>query len=563
MLWRAVCRRMLRRFRRRVHDARGVNRATLVRILTAAAATQIGKQYDFADILRADDPVAAFRERVPVRDYAAHAAAIDAIAHGAADVLFPGQPTMFIATSGTSSDPKLLPTNRLQQNSALEHIALLTPAMRWEAAPELTLSQRSINLMLASNPANAMPGGVPLGMSSAGGLRKVLRAAPYIWTSPTPVFELTEHSAALYLHALFGLLDKDAGCVEAIFGTHIVSWVAMLSDRRDELIHDIATGTVNAALPLSPAARRRIEARLTPNPKRAREIAEAFAAGEAQLLRRLWPRLRVLSTVVSGGFAVSQPRLRWLAGPDVRIGTTCFGATECMVGINLWPEQHDRYALSVGAGFFEFLPLTPEDAAPVRMEEVELGQCYEIVLTSFAGLFRYPLGDVVRICDFVDATPVFEFDHRRGDVLDLVGEKTTERHTQAAVLSVAQSGFGSANAIANYTLVGASEAAPYHYRVYLELVEDAADRLYDRARLAGQFDEALQQINLSYRTLARANQRLGMPEVRIVRAGTFAQLEELQYRRADGVSRNQVKVPRVLKDPQQIALLEAGVVAER
>jgi len=398
-------------------------------------------------------------------------------------------------------------------------------------------------------------------MSSAGGMRRVLQTAPAIWTSPPPVFELTDHPTALYLHALFGLLDASAGCIEAIFGSHIISWMSMINNRRDELIADIADGRINAGIALAPPLRRQLESVLAPNPARAAAVDAALRGPEAALLPRLWPNLRVLSTVVSGSFAVSLPRLRMLAGEGIPIFATVFGSTESMVGVNLWPDQQERYALSIGAAYFEFLPLDQTDAVEgeaVGPSEVRVGELYEVIVTTRAGLYRYRTGDVVRICSFAGNTPVLELDHRLGDVLDLAGEKTSERHTREAILHLAEEAFGSSDAITNYTVTGNTTDTPYRYRVYLELAEpEQAARSSDS--LAQIFDRHLQASNILYRTLARANGRLAGPQVYVVSPGAFAELEEQHYRKSDGVSRNQVKVPRLLRDPEQIALLERRV----
>ncbi len=561
-LWRVLCCYTLYRFRRRIESGRAVNEAVLKKQLASAADTDIGRRFDFAGILKAADPAEEYRRRVPLNGYPEHADDIKRIAAGERDVLFPGQPLMFVATSGTSADPKLLPMTREQQLSALHHIALLSPAMRWEAAPELKLSQRSINLMLASNPGNLLPGGMQLGMSSAGGMRKVLRAAPFIWTSPRQVFEMTEHKTALYLHALFGLTDPKAGCIEAVFGTHIVSWASMLMSKREQLVADLAMGRIDPRLNIDPALRRSLERKLKPDPQRALVVEKAFAAGERGILARLWPQLRVLSTAVSGAFAVSLPQLRWLTGDQVRICGTCFGATESMLGVNLWPSNYERYVLSVGEGYYEFMPLSEVDQpAPltVDLSQVRTGERYEIVVTNFAGLYRYRLGDVVRIVDTSGATPVFEFDHRLGDVIDLAGEKTTQRHTREAIRQVAVDLFGSASAINNYTITADTSAVPYRYRIYLELAD--ASLAPACADFAERFDEQLQVINLSYRTLARAQHRLAKPAVTLVRLGAFEQLEESSYRRKPGTSRNQVKVPHLLTNPEQISLLEQQALA--
>ena len=291
-------------------------------------------------------------------------------------------------------------------------------------------------------------------------------------------------------------------------------------------------------------------------------IAAAFAAGEQGVLLRLWPQLQVLSTLVSGPFAVSLSRLLWLTGEQVSICGSCFGATEGMVGVNLWPDLQERYAVSAGTAYYEFVPLAaPHDAVPlsVEMQNLKLGEAYEVVMTTRAGLYRYRLGDVVRVVDHVGDTPVFEFDHRLDDVLDLVGEKTSGWHTQHALMQSAAEEFDSARMITSYTLTADSSVTPYRYCLYLELMPEVAMDALDCDALARQFDQHLQEANLSYKTIGRKTGRLGLPQVVLVARGTFAKLEEHQYHEGAGVSRNQVKVPLVLRNPKLISLLEAHV----
>jgi hypothetical protein len=562
-LWRLLCRRSLRRFRAELKHAGAINRGTLLEILSAGKATAIGRRFNFDDILRSREPVQAFRQRLPVSDYSHFAADIQAIAAGSEDILFPGKPALFVATSGTSSDTKLLPMTRAQQNTVLKYIIFMIPAMREEAAPGLRPGQRSINLMLASNPGNVLPGGARVGMSSAGGVSRVVGAAPYIWCSPASVFQLSNHSTALYLHALFGLQDESAGCIEAIFGSHIVSWMSMVLDQREQLINDIATGCIYPELEIAADERRQLESALAPNPLRAAAVRAAFEQGEAAIIKRLWPNMQVFSTIVSGAFAISLPRLSYLAGDEISIYTTCFGATESMVGINLWPESPERYALSVGAAYYEFLPLADIDsAAPqtVGIEELQQGECYEVLVSSRAGLYRYRLGDVIRIVDFDGNAPVFIFDHRVGTVLDIVGEKTTEQHTRQVVQGMARELLGSAAAVSNYTVTCDTADNPYRYCVYLELSAGLSLPKEDAEKLANEFDRQLQLVNSSYRTLARSNGRLGAAKLKLVSSGTFGELEDFRYVKNPGSSRNQIKAPRALRDLEQIGLLEARVL---
>ena len=46
------------------------------------------------------------------------------------------------------------------------------------------------------------------------------------------------------------------------------------------------------------------------------------------------------------------------------------------------------------------------------LAKVQLGEMYEMIYTSQAGLYRYRSGDVVKIVDFFHQSPVYEFQFR-------------------------------------------------------------------------------------------------------------------------------------------------------
>ncbi|MBL8200782.1 MAG: GH3 auxin-responsive promoter family protein [Chromatiales bacterium] len=561
-LWEMACRAALARYRRRLADGAAVNAATLRGILRRNAASEFGRRHDFAGLARSADVEAAYAGALPVADYADFREPFARMAAGARDVMFPGRPRLFVSTSGTTGDPKLFPVTARQQNAALAFIALLTPAARAACNPGLGFRQPTATLMVASRPGRQTVGGIPVGNPSGAGIRRILKLAPPFWVFPAEVLTVQDHPTALYLHALFALRAADLGCIEAIYCSHIVSWMGLIERRRAELVGDIANGGLAGNLVLTSEERATLSALLPPAPERARQVARELDGDPAGRMTRLWPRLKVLSAVVSGAFAVSVPRLRELAGPGPALYTTCFGATEGMVGINLWGDAPERYALALGAVHFEFLPVGELDAGRPRtvgIGALDKGERYEIVITSHAGLYRYRLGDVVRIVDFAGSTPVFEFDHRRGSVVDLVGEKTTEQHFRSAFARLAREELGGEAGLADFTIWPDIGSLPYRYVAYAEAAP-AAPRP-DGARLAARLDVLLAMENPSYATLGRLNGRLDPVDLRLVRPGTFEQLVNLQRDNVAGVNANQVKVPRLLRNPEQRALLQRGVLA--
>jgi hypothetical protein len=562
--WELACRSALQGFRRGLNDGPAVNARTLRQILRRHAATEVGRRHNFRALARAGAGALERRYAAAMHpaDYAEFQGAIDRIASGAPDVLFRGRPALFVSTSGTTGDPKLFPVTRRQQNAALKFIALLTPAARAECVPGLGFRQPTATLMVASRAGRHTPGGIPVGNPSGAGIRRILALAPPFWVFPAEVLTVQDYPTALYLHALFALRAPDLGCIEAIYCSHIVSFMGVVERRGVELVRDIADGSLSADLALSSREREGLQRCLQPAPDRARAVAAALAADAAGRMTRLWPGLKVLSSVVSGAFAASVPVLRGLAGPDPAFYTTCFGATEGMVGINLWRDAPERYALALGAAHFEFLPVSELDASRPRvvpMQEVEPGGSYELVLTNHAGLYRYRLGDVVRIAGHEGTTPVFEFDYRRGNVVDLVGEKTTEQHLRRAVTQLAREDLGGETVLTDYALWPDLSTVPYHYVVYAEFAGPRA--VPPTAWLAARLDERLAAENPSYATLGRVNGRLDPVEFRVVRPGTFDALLALVRDTAAGVNANQVKVPRVLRTADQEAILRQGLAA--
>ena len=556
-----ACRRELKLFKAKLNRAEQTNREVLRQILRYAAATEFGRSHDFSRMAETDEPGALFAKKVAVSQYADYRAAIQRIREGAADVLFPGRPRLFVSTSGTSGDAKLYPMTGRQQRSVVRYITMLTPAVRAGLHPQQKLFPRTINLMLASRKHREQEHGIPVGMSSAGGLSLVLPFTGNIWVSPPAVFQLDHHTDALYLHALFGLLDESVSCIEAIFASHVLSWVSMIQQRRQALLDDIRHGTLCPSLTLSAAQRRRINARLQANPQRADQLATIFAEGEDGLLQRLWPKLTVINTIVSGSFAVNLPRLNLLKGNRVSVYNGCFGATEAMIGINLEPEQPELYTLAIDSCYFEFLPVDEAGncgTTAVGLSALATGHCYELVISNFAGLYRYRLDDVIQVAGFTGDTPLIRFAYRRGTMIDLAGEKTTEQHALAALDRMARQLTGAAASIAEYSIHADLEQSPYRYRVYLELAD--TESVLDTAEASALLDEALQQANPSYRTLARSNNRLAPLQVMQVAPGTFAELQEALYQSNPALGRNQVKIPRRIQRPEQLAILQRNVI---
>ncbi|KAK3119686.1 hypothetical protein QOZ80_9AG0673770 [Eleusine coracana subsp. coracana] len=113
-------------------------------------------------------------------------------------------------------------------------------------------------------------------------------------------------------------------------------------------------------------------------------------------------------------------------GGGLPIVSTWYASSECTYGFNLRPmcdPGEVSYTFMPFMGYFEFLPVdgNEEDASQlVDLARLEMGHEYEVVVTTYSGLNRYRVGDVLRVTGFpfCSARMEMEMEAVNGDVLD-------------------------------------------------------------------------------------------------------------------------------------------------
>lgn len=399
-------------------------------------------------------------------------------------------------------------------------------------------------------------GGKPIGGATAEAVRRMARIVPHLWNSPIEVYTLDHQPSAWYLHALYGLHNHRNQFVEAVFAPHLLEWFRSIEDRWEELLADVAHGTLTENLEIDDSLRGRVIADNPADPARAEQLRAATHNGFDHFISRIWPHMTHVMTITSGSFAMYIPGLRRYVG-DLPIYSPSYGATESFIGVGLWPDRPHRYVMATDPSYFEFIPvdLVGEDQpATVDMADVEIGQRYELVITNHAGLYRYRLGDVVTVVDQLGETPVIEFVHRVGTQFDLVGEKTSEDQLASAVGELSHRLGVEIN---DYTTAEDVEASPARYVIYLESQPPDTTSVEEMAET---FDHEMQKAN-PVTSGFRANELLGRPRLTIVAPGTFTRLRRLIADSDLPPATSQLKIPRKLTNPTHRDLLEGAVIS--
>jgi hypothetical protein len=543
VLTRVAGRRALRTFTEQTRHAGRVNADTLRTILHHNRDTEVGRRYGFATLRTLED----YQRALPLITYEPMRPAMERVARGERNVLTADPLEYLGVTSGTTGQRKLLPMTGSYLRG-MQQAGLIGQAAVAEKVPAARRPARGM-LLLNAVLHERSEGGLLTDGFSAIATHRLGRTAALLFTSPLDVYRMRAHTEALYLHLLFGLRERELGSLLVPFASGLLDMVHVLERRGSDLVEDLARGVVRPELGLEPDQRRRIQAQLRPDPERARELALLLQRGPQGLLRRLWPGLAFVSSITGASFSLYTRQLApYLEG--VPLSPSIYGSTESVLGVPLELEQA-VYCLMVGRAFFEFIPEQELDAESPRTllpEQLLEGESYELVLTTQAGLYRYRLGDVVRIVGRHHQAPLMEFLYRRGSLLNLMGEKTSEH---AARRSLEEALATEGLSPADYSVVEDMEELPGRYAFFVEF-QDSGGHAKEPARLSRALEEALCRNHSCYAAI-RCDERLSAAVLHRVEAGTFQAMREVLVRR--GGSPLQVKVPRVVRDAELEGLL--------
>ena len=540
-----------RKFVRDTERAGAVNRAVLHEILSANASTQYGRLHGFAAISRAED----YKQRVPLSGYQDFEPYIEEIAAGAEGILTTEPVKYFGLSSGTTGRQKRIPVTSKASRIVNMNMMFFQHALLRHALPSARTEGKGLLLMNMLQ-SGATGAGIPTGSGTSGGVKTMQKIVPYFWVSPLTVLQIADQPTANYLHLLFALQERNLAYIGAPFPSAIVQLFAVLEEKGLELVRDVEQGRISETLPLEPENRALLEKGLRANPRRAAEVEREWAQGMQGIAQRLWPKMAYLSCVAGGPFSIYVERLRHYGG-GLPIYSAIYGATEAVIGLAAELDVA-QYVVSPRAAYYEFIPLQESDAAQpltLDVDEVEVGRDYEIVLTSHAGFYRYRLGDVVRVVGRCGQAPILEFCYRKGQLLNLAGEKTSE----AALTFALQAAALALEAIvSDFSVVEDLDGSPCRYKVFLEVRQPEGLRK-GSGNLRDTLESALCEANPRYRAGLEAK-RLGPLKLVFVRQGTFQAIRRELIER--GASQNQVKIPRLVRDVELLAILEANAEEE-
>ncbi|TYH86937.1 hypothetical protein ES332_D01G079000v1 [Gossypium tomentosum] len=523
-----------------------------------------------------------FKKTMPVITYEDIQPHIDRIANGDTSPILSSNPiSEFLTSSGTSGgERKLMPTieEELGRRSLL--YSLLMPVMS-QFVPGLDEGKGMYFLFIKSEAKT--PGGLVARPVLTSYYKSThFKNRPYDpytnYTSPNETILCPDSYQSMYSQMLCGLCQhKEVLRVGAVFASGFIRAIKFLEKHWRLLCKDIRTGTIDSQI-TDQSVREAVMKILKPDPKLADFIeAECSKDSWQGIITRLWPNTKYVDVIVTGTMSQYIPTLDYYSN-GLPLVCTMYASSECYFGVNLNPlckPSEVSYTLVPTMAYFEFLPVqrnngvTSSISVPKTLNEkeqqelvdlvdVKLGQEYELVVTTYSGLYRYRVGDVLRVAGFKNNAPQFNFICRKNVVLCIDSDKTDEVELQNAVKNAVYHLLPFGATLAEYTSYADTTTIPGHYVLYWELSLNGNTPIPPSV-----FEDCCltieESLNSVYRQGRVCDKSIGPLEIKVVEPGTFDKL--MDYAISLGASINQYKTPRCVKFAPIVELLNSRAVS--
>lgn len=464
-------------------------RKVLQKLLTTAKDTMFGKAYDFEAISKTEDPEVAFANSVPYFDYnQINDKWWSKLHKGLEDVTWPGKPSYFALSSGTTGKTsKRIPVTDDMLSA---------------------IKQAGIDQVTAlSN-----------------------------FDLPAEFFS----KEAMMLGSSTDLKEKDdhlEGEISGITASNIPSWfkgfykpgedIAKIEDwdKRVETIAKRAKQWDIGALSGIPSWMELM-------------LKTVIDYHKVDNIHEVWPNLQVYT---SGGVAFGpyQKSFNALLGKPVTVIDT-YLASEGFLAFQARPETDAMQLVTDGGIYFEFVPFKPEyinpdgslknEAPSVTLKDVQLDQDYVVIISTVSGAWRYLIGDTIEFTDVERAE--IKITGRTKFFLNTVGSQLSVNKLDDAIRHLEEK-FNTT--IPEYTLCAKRFEDGFYHSWYLgsESLNEANNSI------ANALDEFLKNANKNYK-VARGKALEGV-KVEVISPEIFA-----EWSGANKKKGGQVKMERVM-----------------
>lgn len=506
--------------------------------------TEFGRRYDFARINSAQE----FQKKIPISAYEDYAGDIERIIDGEKNILTARDAIYFCISSGTVGDEKYIPLTEYDFEAHYTFMYGAVFGQIREYYRDLDESEIFGKIFQIGEFAKTyMPDGRMNGIRSG---------CVYQWLDENGGFDASDYCVPkeilfpealeeqLYVKVRFALAERDLTAIHGVFINRVAGVTEYILRNWEQLLDDIEYGTVSADIPEK--QRGYIAERLPPDSERAKELRSIPRENlHKGIIKKIWKKVKYILAIGGDSFFYYTEKMRGYAG-DVPLHFFVYAASEGVFGLAEKVGSADRYMLLPESAFFEFIPVDG-DTAPLLMGDVVVGKKYELVVTNRSGLYRYRLGDVVRVVGKHEKAPVVKFCYRRNQIINVAGEKSNQQQFDMAIKRFAEL---ARTEVRGYCVREDFSGIAPRYLFYME-----CEKIPDNAD--GIFEKCMCEANPEYKSCL--NMREIEPlHIEYLREGSFGRYERTLAERGKPMA--QSKMPHFLNTEEKKKFFAAQVM---
>lgn len=510
-------------------------------LLKVQARTELGQTFGIDRISTVNE----FRRRVPILPYSAYEPYLERAAAGEQNVVTP-DPLIYInMTSGSTGSQKMIPVTK-RSKKFIGRANQVAMGFLFEAAQRRNMHLGKMLLTGSARKVGKTSGGIDYGHISGGSVQLANGLYRQIFAQPFEAMLVKDTQARNYMSLLFALRNAHLRVFAATFPLIALQLCDELERQGDWLIEDLASGQISHHIALTPQERSQLQRQFRAAPQRAKELAQVLNREGRLTPQFAWPDLSCIITARGGTSDFYFERFPEYFGDTPIFGGT-YASSESTYGVH-HNFNTDGTILALSSNFFEFIPEgqwdidQPQTLLP---HELQTGERYRILITNYAGFYRYDIGDVVQVEGFYNQTPLIVFRYRQGGVLSATTEKTSE-YQVIQVLKLLQQEFDIQ--LEDFCVTLSEDILRSHYILNIELAE--GETLAHPEQFLAMFDQFMCQHNHSYE-VKRLNNDIPAPQLNILAAGSFDILRQRPLR--PGVENSQLKFPHISCDRSLLA----------
>ncbi|XP_073061930.1 jasmonoyl--L-amino acid synthetase JAR4-like [Primulina eburnea] len=500
----------------------------------------------------------SFRACIPLVTHKDLESYIQRIADGQNSPILTGKPitTISLSSGTTQGKPKFVPFNDELMENTLQ-IFKTSFAFRNREYP--IAGGKALQFIFSSKQFMTK-GGLAAGTATTNvyrnsKIKKTMREMQIPFCSPDEVIFGPDFHQSLYCHLLCGLIFRDeVQVISSTFAHSIIHAFRTFEQFWEELVSDIRGGVLSTRITV-PSVRLAVSKILKPDPESANTISHKILglSNWNGLIPELFPNTKYIYGIMTGSMEPYLMKLRHYAG-NLPLLSADYGSSEGWIGVNVNPKlppDLTTFAVLPNIGFFEFIPLNEDfnsvEPNPVGLTEVKVGEEYEVIVTNFAGLYRYRLGDVVKVKGFHNSTPELQFVCRKNLLLTINIDKNTEKDLQLSVEAAAKLLSAENQEVIDFTSQVDTSTDPAHYVIFWETSGGPNHEILQEC--SNCLDRSF--VDAGYMSSRKVN-TIGALELRIVKRGTFHKI--LDHYVGLGSAVSQFKTPRCVGPTNKIVL---------